>query len=213
MSVLLAPPREHTYACWVSDDVVNETPQAVRELAEACVRFVERAVGIALDYTPDTLPILDHYLQEARDVGHEEVVDLVAPSAGAYFGEVVRRQLGAGRWHLEEAYEGWRIEFETFFLTFNPIGAALEAIRGEAVEGHAAHLAVLPEDQRAVKESLARTGDVRSEDFYRLAIRFEAIEQVADLLAELSARKKEGSRNFGPEVYAAFRERGANTLH
>jgi len=75
-------------------------PAAVLDLAEACVRYVERAVGVKLDFTPETLPLLDHYIGGARDVlsgrarptEGAEPVDLVAQAAGAYLGEVIRRR-------------------------------------------------------------------------------------------------------------------------
>jgi hypothetical protein len=198
----------------VSDDVQDSAPELILELSDACVRFVERAIGIRLDYTADTLPILDHYLQSAASVDRDEIINLVGPAAGAYFGEVVRLQLGAKRWHLEDEHEGWRLEFEHVFLTFNPVGAALEAIWRHEVEGYGANVAVLPEADASVKDSLERMGDVRPDDYFRLAVRFEVIEQVAELLTEIAAHKNETHRRFGPEVYAAFRERSSPvTLH
>jgi hypothetical protein len=198
----------------VPDDTQDSPPELIRELSDACVRFVERAVGIRLDYTADTLPILDHYLQSAAGIERAEIMSLVAPAAGAYFGEVVRQQLGAKRWHIEDEHEGFRLEFEHIFLTFNPIGAALEAIWRREAEGFGANVAVLPESEGSVKDSLERMGDVRPDDYFRLAVRFEVIEQVAELLTEIAAHKNETHRRFGPEIYAAFRERSsAVTLH
>jgi hypothetical protein len=47
---------------------INETATEVGDLAESCVRFVHEALGLTLDYTAETLPVLDHYLRErARD--------------------------------------------------------------------------------------------------------------------------------------------------
>ena len=59
-------------------------PAEVGDLAESCVRFVHDALGMTLDYTPDTLPILDHYLRDRARGTSEEVLDLLAPAAGAY---------------------------------------------------------------------------------------------------------------------------------
>src|SRR5688572_23563251 len=39
-------------------------PEPIRELCDACIAYVTRALAVELDYTPDTLPILDHYLRE-----------------------------------------------------------------------------------------------------------------------------------------------------
>src|SRR5687768_1752387 len=83
--------REQTMIGPMSEDPVETQPVVVLDLAEACVRFVKRALQIALDYTPDTLPLLDHYLRSASDISKEEILSLHVPAAGAYFGEVVRR--------------------------------------------------------------------------------------------------------------------------
>ena len=76
-------------------------PSAVLECAERCVVGVRNASGLELDFTPETLPMLDHYLSETRDLPREPVGDpvrgLVAALAGAFFGEVVRRTFPA-RW-------------------------------------------------------------------------------------------------------------------
>lgn len=200
---MAGPPSEH------------DTPPVVLDLADSCVRFVKRTLRIELDYTPDTLPILDHYLREAHGIEREEILNLVAPAAGAYFGEVVRRHLGPARWHwLSDDFGECRIEFDRCFLSFNPIGSALEAVVGEEAEGYGSTLALLPEDEGLVRDSLDRTGDVREDDYYRLAVRFEVLEQVVGLLVEKAIARDELSRRFGPEVYAALREqKSSGILH
>jgi hypothetical protein len=197
------PPSEH------------DTPPVVLDLADSCVRFVKRALRIELDYTPDTLPILDHYLREAQGVERDEVINLLAPAAGAYFGEVVRRHLGPSRWHwVSDDFGECRVEFDRCFLSFNPIGSALEAVLGSEVEGYGSHLALLPEDEGLVRAALARTGEVAEDDFYRLAVRFEVLEQVVALLVEKAIANDELSRRFGSEVYAALREqKSSGILH
>jgi hypothetical protein len=191
------------------------TPPVVLDLADSCVRFVKRTLRIELDYTPETLPILDHYLREAQGTERDEIINLIAPAAGAYFGEVVRRQLGPSRWHwVSDDFGECRVEFDRCFLSFNPIGSALEAVLGAEAEGYGSHLSLLPEDQGLVRESLERTGDVREEDYYRLAVRFEVVEQVVGLLVEKAIARDELSRRFGPEVYAALREqKSLGVLH
>ncbi len=176
------------------------------DLSDACVRFVQGSLGIVLDFTPETLPILDHYLREARKTPRDELLQLIAPAAGAYFGEVVKATLGPCRWYLEgEGPEAIRLEFERCFLGFNPVGAALEAVLGEEAPGYGAHLQVLPSEAGLVRESLERTGDIRREDYYRLAVRYEVIEQIATLLTARVANE-ESPTVIGPEVYAALRD-------
>jgi len=192
-----------------------DTPLVVLDLADSCVRFVKRALRIELDYTPDTLPILDHYLREAQGVERDEVLNLVAPAAGAYFGEVVRRALGPSRWHwVSDDFGECRVEFDRCFLSFNPIGSALEAVMGSEAEGYGSQLELLPEDEGLVRASLDRTGEVLKDDYFRLAVRFEVLEQVVALLVEKAIATEELSRRFGPEVYAALREqKSAGILH
>lgn len=185
-----------------------EAPQVVLDLAESCVRFVHRTVGIALDYTPDTLPLLDHYLRGAHGVTQEEILSLVAPAAGAYFGEVVRRQLGPSRWYwTSDEFSECRIEFERCFLSFNPIAIAMEAVLNSETDGYGSNLALLKEEEPLIREALERTGDVDPDDYFRLAVRFEVIEQVVSILVERAILQNEMSRRFGPEVYAALRDR------
>jgi hypothetical protein len=178
----------------------------VLELAAACVAYVRRAVGIELDFTPDTLPILDHYLSTVLAEGDEkpEIVELVVSSAGAYFGEVLRRSLGNMRWHLDDADpSAWRLELEHVFLFFNPLGMAREAIVGAEQPGWMAHLEVLPRDRSLLEQSLARMGDVREDDYFRLAIRFEVVEQVVSALEGASLARQAQGEVFAPAVYAA----------
>ncbi len=190
-------------------DTDTSTSASIEELARACVAYVKRAVGVELDGTPDTLPILDHYLltltEEAGDEGvKEEVIDLVVRSAGAYFGEVLKTALGHGRWHVEPGDPtGHRLELEHVFLFFNPLGMVREAIASAEQPGWMAHLEVLPRDRPLLDQSLERMGDVREEDYYRLAVRFEVVEQVMAALEGASVSRDAQGELFGPAVYAA----------
>ncbi len=177
----------------------------VLELAGACVEYVRRAIGVELDFTPDTLPILDHYLLKVLEDGEkEEITSLVTTSAGAYFGEVLRRSLGHMRWHVEpDDPTGWRLELEHVFLFFNPLGMAREAIVGADQPGWMAHLEVLPRDRPLLDQSLAHMGDVREDDYYRLAVRFEVVEQVLSALEGASISRQAIGEVFAPTVYAA----------
>lgn len=189
-----------------------DTPTSIDELARACVAYVHRAVGIELDGTPDTLPVLDHYLATllASADAKDEITELVVAAAGAYFGEVVRSALGHGRWHLEPGDpSGNRLELEHVFLFFNPMGMAREALASAEQPGWMAHLEVLPRDRPLLDQSLSRMGDVREDDYYRLAVRFEVIEQVVGALEGASASRAvqgdlfRSDELFGPAVYAA----------
>ena len=154
-----------------------DTPDAVRDLTVACVTSVKNATGLALDLSQDTLPILDHYA-ELLDSPREEVVSLLAPMCGAYFGELLRRQLEDGHWFTEaDDHSGWRLNFEGCSLSLNPIGIALEVLLGRDIPDWGAQLGTAPEDQLRIKKALEVYGDVRDRDYYTFTVRFEAIEQ------------------------------------
>ncbi|UCH29055.1 MAG: hypothetical protein JSV06_12400, partial [Myxococcales bacterium] len=108
----------------------------------------------------------------------DEVISLLAPMCGAYFGELIRRQLQDGTWEIDpDDHSNWRLSFDNCSLTFNPIGIALEVILAEDVPDWGAHLQTSPEDQLRVKKALEVFGDVRDRDYYTFSVRFEAIEQ------------------------------------
>jgi hypothetical protein len=109
---------------------LSPPPAVIAELAEGCVRHVERAVGVKLDYQPETLPILDHYLVQSRQEARArpEVLSLIAQTSGAYLGEVVRRRYAS--WWSTEGTDPteWQIELEAVYLAFSPVRIVLEAL-------------------------------------------------------------------------------------
>lgn len=178
------------------------TPEHVRDLAVACVQFVERATGVLLDFTGDTLPLLDHYL---GNVGTHEphIRGLVAPAAGAYFGEVVRRAFPA-RWRAPESdHAAWRVEFESCFLHFNPVAFALEAIdKREVVEGGAGY-GVSTEELGHLRSALEVLGTLPEDQYHLLATRFDVLESVVDRLMGGADKEFPGQVRFTAEMYRA----------
>jgi hypothetical protein len=162
-----------------------DAPTPVRDLARACLAYVRASVGVDLDLTPDTLPLLDHYLTEARE-RRGEVHPLVAAAAGAYFGELIRRDHPC-RWVIPspDAPEGWRLEFERVFLYLHPVALALETItREEAVDGGAG-FSVREQDRPALAAALSSLGAVDEEEFYLLSTRYDVLGAVTDRLSAL----------------------------
>src|SRR5690606_9263563 len=45
---------------------VERPPEAIEELVVNCLDYVRRASGVELDFTPETLSVLDHYAATAR---------------------------------------------------------------------------------------------------------------------------------------------------
>lgn len=175
-----------------------DAPPHVRELVEACREAVLRALAFDLDFEPETLPVLDHYLAKA-DAKNETIVDLVASMAGAYFGEVVRRRADSA-WHAPPGeFTSWRVEFRRCFLHFNPIGMAREAILRTDEEGWGAAFEMDDADRAAIEASIARLPPIGRTDFYRLATRFEVLTLILDYLIA----SERGERTYDAAYYSA----------
>jgi hypothetical protein len=187
---------------------LEAAPAPIDDLAQACSRFVKEALSLDLDFAPETLPILDHYARTRAGAGEarEEVRDLLTPSLGAYFGEVVRRSIPGVRWRVPadgEDYASYRLEFELIFLHFNPLGIAREVLEQDEVEGSGASFQVLDEARIALHEALEQSGGVSLDDYYSFTIRYETLELVISVLSELERSTQTTPRRFGAEVYRA----------
>ena len=165
-------------------NALSPAPDVVSDLASSCVRFVDKALGLELDYTQETLPVLDHYLGAAEDIS-EEILGLLAPACGAYFGEVVRRHLQEGTWHLPED-DDWSeliLELPSASIRFNPMAVAVEVATGGSMEGLSAQFSVPEADRARAREAVERLGDVAEEDYYTFAVRFDVLAQIHATLA------------------------------
>ncbi len=178
-------------------------PEEVIDLATACIASVNATVGVELDFTPDTLPLLDHYAKTQVEPGKEEIVLLTAQLAGAYFGEVVRRRFEGARWHTPKEDQGsWRLEFDGIFLFFNPVGIALDVIL-EGDGPYDSHLQTRLAEKPILEHALQVYGDVRESDYYTFAVRLEAIEQAA---MALGRNQEDKSASFGSADYRQYIE-------
>lgn len=182
----------------------SPAPRHVSELALACVEYVRRSLDAALDWTPETLPFLDQWLKQARGEAREEIVQLIAPAVGAYFGEVVRRSFSA-RWHAPpDSFASWRLELEDCFLYFNPVGVAVEALHLEDSEGLGASIAIEEDLQEELHSHLEGTAPVRVEDYYLLTTRFEVVDQIVHfLMVRRPARRPEDTSAEKYEKHAS----------
>ncbi len=154
-------------------------PGEVFELAERAVEYVRKALGQVLDYTPDTLPLLDHYLR-GIPADRGEIARLVAATAGAYFGEVARKAIG-GRWEQGAGGGDWQLVLGAG-VTLSPSAIAVEAIARAPVEGVDASFDVPDGDREAVEDAL-RDREVPEDEYYSLSGRLETLVSVAELLA------------------------------
>ncbi|MDD9967170.1 MAG: hypothetical protein OXR73_13135 [Myxococcales bacterium] len=179
----------------------------VTELADACVAYVKRSLQLELDYSQDTLPLLDHYLHEAANQARtnrtpEAVLAPLIPTAGAYFGQLVVHQFPGCRFHAPgDDYGHYRVEFSPFFLHFNPLGIAHEVLLGEDAPGWHAHFAVLDEAKPVVEQSLSTSLALREQDYYSFSVRYETLEQVVAVLSALEEQRPGPPRTFSADVY------------
>src|SRR5690606_39223415 len=168
-----------------------ETPESVRELAEACEQYVVRALGFQLDYSTETLPVLDQYLLEVRASVEQrpDLMPLLSQAVGAYFGEVMCRTMG-GFWRMPSAnVVDWQVCLTHVFLWLSPVGVACDAIAGHTDHGGpSSQLRVAPEDREFVRARLASLEGVDETQYYRLSTRIEALEVVIE---ELRRRMEE----------------------
>ena len=163
-----------------------EVPVRVAEYAEQAVAYVRRALNAPLEYDSDTLPLLDHYLRSLATTGQPETLKLVIATAGAYFGEVVRRRLG-GRWEVTGDEADWRVVLPTG-LNFSPAGFVASAIAQADLDDLDSELDAPPRMKVHVQQTLARMGEVSIEDYYSLCGRLDTIEHVHEVLVAIAAQ-------------------------
>ncbi len=190
---------------------VAPPPDEVRDLAETCVRFVERAVGVKLDYQAETLPLLDHYLEQGRAAAaaRPETIPLLAHAMGAYLGEVVRRRYAAW-WRIEgDDPTYWNLNFEQVYLSFSPVQLVWEALTREPREGDAegegegaaARFELDEEDREAVAARLAELPQVSEEEYFAPSTRLEVIDIVVDAIRARRMAADEADALLRPEDY------------
>jgi hypothetical protein len=184
------------------DPPLAAPPANIVDLVAACVRFVATRYGVPLDGTQDTLSLVDQYVRDARAevAQNDQALGLVQGAIGGYFGEVLR-QTFRGHWFTEGDPSGWRLDMETVFLTFNPIGMAREALTIESADGWHAHLELEAEDRAEVERRLALLGDVEEDEYYAPTTRFEVVEIAVDVLRARMTERGLGDVRFTAEDY------------
>lgn len=161
------------------------TPE-VSEHAEMTVAYVERALGVRLGFDSETLPVLDHYLRSVPS-DQAATVKLVASTAGAYFGEVVRRHLG-GRWEATGDPERWRFILPSG-LSFVPARYAMAAVLRADSGDEAAEIDAPAILRQLLEDTLAAMGEVTEETFYSLCGRLDTLEHVHEVAAGYVAQE------------------------
>lgn len=161
--------------------------ERLHEYAAQTIEYVRRAVGIALDFDSDTLPLLDHYLRGVP-TDQPATLELVVSTAAAYFGEVIVRRLG-GRWETAgDAVTDWRVVLPTG-VSFSPAGFVAAAIlRTEAADLDTS-LDAPARMKPYVAQTLERMGPVGEDDFWSLCGRLDTLEHVHEVLVAIAAER------------------------
>jgi hypothetical protein len=165
--------------------MLDPVPPRVREYADQAVAYVQRALGIKLEYDSDTLPVLDHYLRTVPD-DQPAALELVVATSGAYFGEVVRKLLG-GRWELGTKTSEWRVVLPTG-IHFSPTGVVAAAIAKADLDDLDSEIAAPPRMLPYVQAALSRMGEVSVEEYYSLCGRLDTLEHVHEVLVAVAAQ-------------------------
>lgn len=168
-------------------------PASLEEFAQSCVRFVEKAVGLTLDFTPETLPVLDHYLRSARDLSAQrpESIPLLTAAAGAYIGELLRRRHPCTWNQDDDDPMGWFLEFDDHLMTVYPVAIAHVAIAGEDADAEFEVIQFKDDEREVVSAHLAELPAVSAEEYLAPSTRVEVIDIAVDLLVAYRQKMEE----------------------
>jgi len=165
--------------------MIDPAPPRVREYADQAVAYVQRALGVTLEYDSNTLPVLDHYLRTVPD-DQPAALQLVVATAAAYFGEVVRHELG-GRWELGSKESEWRVVLPTG-IHFSPAGFVAAAIAKADLEDLDSEIGAPARMLPHVQQALSRMGEVSVDEYYSLCGRLDTLEHVHEVLVGIAAQ-------------------------
>ena len=203
-----------------------EAPRTAQQLVDELVGLyrdqIRRALEVDLDDTSTALAFVDHHLSTASEEGRTPILSLLAASAGAYYGELVRNLIG-GTW-IGDGKDPRRLRMlmKHQFIYFSPIDQALEAIAGESLElddprlADAEHfdpafrLRPIPEppeipsdDHDAVWLSarLSELPELPEDRYVSLTCRFETLKLMHEFLATKHASEGKQPVELGLEDY------------
>ena len=173
---------------------VKDAPQDVMDLAGRCLTHIKERFGIELDFQNETLSLLDYFVRDllveegggtlppVGDHRRSEIMQLMAPTIGAYFGEVVRRMFPC-RWRItSQDPQEWLLEFDHVPLRLKPVGAAAEALIEQILDDWDCVLLTPESEREALTERLRLAPPVPEDEFYAFATRIEVLQIVVDWL-------------------------------
>jgi hypothetical protein len=207
-------------------DAGSATRALVSQLEASFRDQVRRALGCELDRSSTSLAIVDHYLRldVVRDETRAPILTLLAAGAGAYFGEVVREEIG-GTW-IGDGKDPRRLRFllGPAMIHFAPVDLALDTILATAQEpasdDEAAagldsafrldtrppqHPGGEPEkrlsDATWVEQRLSELPPIAVDQYHSLTARYETLTLILELLAVKHASEGREPASFGLQDY------------
>ncbi len=161
---------------------MSSLPTSTADYAQMAIENVKIAIGVEPDFTPETLPLIDAYLQQARTSKLAEVRSLVITTAGVYFGEVMLRLLD-GWWNTANASPSrWRVEVRPCFLYFYPVGTTGEVLLGRESDQFNGTFSVLEELKEELQQRLKASAPVTDEEYFSLCGRCDSLQIVSEWL-------------------------------
>ena len=182
---------------------------------------MKRALSVDLDDSDTTLAFVDHHLSTASEEDRIPILFLLASSAGAFYGELVRRHIG-GTW-IGDGKDPRRLRMlmKHQFIYFSPVDQALEAIAGKSLDPSDPRLDgaerfdpafrlrpildpdATEDDHDAVWLSarLSEVPAVPESQFVSLTCRFETLKLMHELLATKHASEGKQPVELGMEDY------------
>jgi len=180
-------------------------PDPIPEYVNACLDYVRRALGFELDFSPETLGVLDHYVGTVRTtlVDRPELAALVARATGAYFGEVVRGMI-PGFWRIPSAsVHDFQLCSRVAYLWVNPIGVAYDALFGGTDhDGPRSMVCCAPEDREFLERRLATLPPVPEDQYYFFSTRIEVLEVANEALSARLEEQGYGGTELDEADYA-----------
>ena len=170
------------------------TPDEIRELLGIAAQSVKVTTGLDLDFSSETLPLVDFYLSEARKglLLRPEAGELVARALGAYFGQTLINCF-EGFWMTQpDRPERWFVCFTRSHLALNPVGVALECLLGRSGhDGPPAEILVEENKRNALAARLELIPEVREEEYYLLSTRYDIFEIAHEAIREIPNAEEE----------------------
>jgi hypothetical protein len=137
-----------------------------------------------MDFSLETLPLLDHYLLHARNPVNlrPEARSLLSVVAGCYVGEVIRRR-HPFRWNVQDPEPArWRLDWESGPVTVFPIALAVVAIDGASSEANLEVFRFERAHQDQVAARLARLPAVPEDEYTTPSTRLEVLDIALDMI-------------------------------